>query len=337
MKVLHSRVMHRCWNLNINLNLNLQQGWICHTKKWNSSHRFFPKNHPPWQLRVLGGSLAQQQQQQQQQQRSFRLAAAKKEEKEDEQDNNNKKINNNNDILLYERNPQAIMAPRFGLAVAYCHTLYWVWYTVDFVPTVNASPIIDFHVNPMLGKVCCVVALAINIAGAVFVPQQVSKITYHNSQKASARDDTPISVYYHTLPFMMASTQPTKYGLGEVSLNTTSDQVNHLVDILQKKQDDEQQQQQQQHFPPVHIHLKSVNLLFGVFPLPIGLYMTRLEDIKDPVLFLNVLLFATSGASQTTKTKRPISSKKQTTETQKQNTSWTRKQPTNRKFKRKTS
>jgi hypothetical protein len=79
------------------------------------------------------------------------------------------------------------------------------------------------------GKVCCVVALAINIAGAVFVPQQVSKITYSKAP----RDDSPVHVYYHTLPFMVASTRPIKYGLGEVALNTTSDQVNQLVDVLQ--------------------------------------------------------------------------------------------------------
>jgi hypothetical protein len=287
--VLHSRVMHRCWNLSSIEKL------VSHN--WNLDRQF--RNHSG----RLGGSLSQ---------RSFSGA------KEDEDKSSV------NHVILYERNPQAIIAPRFGLAVAYCHTLYWVWYTLDFVPTVNASPIIEFHVNPMLGKVCCVVALAINIAGAVFVPQQVSKITYSKAP----RDDSPVHVYYHTLPFMVASTRPIKYGLGEVALNTTSDQVNQLVDVLQNHQETSQQQQQQP-FKPVHIHLKSVNLLFGVFPLPIGLYMTRLDDIKNPVMFLNVLLFA--NAPQT----KPIRNKKHTTsETLRQGAASTRKQPTSKSKRR---
>jgi hypothetical protein len=222
----------------------------------------------------------------------------------------------NDHVTLYERNPQAIIAPRFGLGVAYCHTLYWVWYTLDFVPTVNASPIIEFHVNPMLGKVCCVVALAINIAGAVFVPQQVARITYSKAP----RDDTPVHVYYHTLPFMVASTQPIKYGLGEVALNTTSDQVNQLVEVLQNHHEGSQPQQP---FKQVHIHLKSVSLLFGIFPLPVGLYMTSLDDIKDPIMFLNVLLFA--NAPQT----NPVGSNKQ-----KQGAALTRKQTTKKSKRR---
>ncbi|CAB9512533.1 expressed unknown protein [Seminavis robusta] len=186
-------------------------------------------------------------------------------------------------IVLYERNPQANLSTRFGLGVSYCHTIYWCWYALDFVPTVNASPITELHIHPLWGKTMVAVALAVNIAAAAYVSRTASKIVWIRD----SHDPTPLHVYYHTLPFMFPSSQPTKYGVGEVSMNPVSQEVNDLKNALLANLEATTNTPQDIKW---NVPLESDNAQFR--KLPLAVYLTSINDIKDPKSFLDVLLFA---------------------------------------------
>lgn len=68
------------------------------------------------------------------------------------------------EIILYKRQPVAdknstsgnspatssYTLLRTGIGFSSFHTMYWLWYVTDFIPAVNASPMEQLHVDPML-------------------------------------------------------------------------------------------------------------------------------------------------------------------------------------------
>jgi hypothetical protein len=108
------------------------------------------------------------------------------------------------EVLLYRRdltNPDAMQTTtlmRSGFFFATFHTLYWVWYTFDFLPAVNASPMIVLHVDPMIGVAGIGFAMALQSAFVIFPWRLISKLTYRP-------DEQKICVHTHRLPLMYPS------------------------------------------------------------------------------------------------------------------------------------
>jgi hypothetical protein len=110
--------------------------------------------------------------------------------------------NNEPEILLYQRktNPSLTLM-RSGFFCSAAHTAYWIWYTTDFIPTVNAAALHDLHVDPAVGVAGICFAAALQTAFMIYPKRLVSKLSYRpRSQK--------IMVYTHRFPLMRPSLFP---------------------------------------------------------------------------------------------------------------------------------
>lgn len=103
------------------------------------------------------------------------------------------------EIVLFQRKINtSLNLMRSGFCFSTAHTAYWIWYTTDFIPTVNAAALHDLHVDPMVGVAGICFAAALQTAFMIYPKRLVSKLTYRpQSQK--------IAVYTHRLPFMRAN------------------------------------------------------------------------------------------------------------------------------------
>lgn len=157
-------------------------------------------------------------QQQQQHQRNF---------------SSNKSIKNSNDdnddmIVLYERNTERNKLPRAAFGFSIVNTTYWLWYALDFIPTVNSSPIDDLHIDPMIGVGGVVLGLLINTVTGLYPASLVSKLSY-------SRTTNSLYLWGHDLfPWMRpqsnTTTQPTEYPLGTLTIaNKSSNDAQRLL------------------------------------------------------------------------------------------------------------
>jgi hypothetical protein len=130
------------------------------------------------------------------------------------------------EIVLYERGPGRNRLARSGLGFSSFHTAYWLWYSADFIPTVNAAAMHDLHIDPMLGWVGIVFATSIQAVFFMYPKRLVSRLTW----KADARQ---LLFYSHNIPFVTPSTTPTIYTLGEGPvLDGSSSDAKHLLGKL---------------------------------------------------------------------------------------------------------
>jgi hypothetical protein len=106
------------------------------------------------------------------------------------------------EIVLYQRltNP-SVRVLQSGLAFSMFHTLYWVWYTRDFIPIVNASDMPELHIDPGIGYAGIAFGLALNFVFALYPKRLISKLTYRHSE-------SKIMVYTHRLPIIRPSEMP---------------------------------------------------------------------------------------------------------------------------------
>jgi hypothetical protein len=130
------------------------------------------------------------------------------------------------EIVLYERGPGRNRLARSGLGFSSFHTAYWLWYSADFIPTVNAAEMHDLHIDPMLGVVGIVFASVIQAIFFTYPKRLVSKLTW----KSDARQ---LLFYSHNIPFVTPSTTPMIYTLGEGPvLDPSSSDAKHLLGKL---------------------------------------------------------------------------------------------------------
>jgi hypothetical protein len=130
------------------------------------------------------------------------------------------------EIVLYERGPGRNTLARSGLGFSSFHTAYWLWYSADFIPTVNAAEMHDLHIDPMLGVVGIVFAVSIQAIFFTYPKRLVSKLTW----KQDARQ---LLFYSHNIPFVTSSTTPKIYTLGEGPvLDPSSSDAKHLLGKL---------------------------------------------------------------------------------------------------------
>lgn len=131
------------------------------------------------------------------------------------------------EIVLYERGPGRNALPRSGLGFSAFHTAYWLWYTSDFIPTVNASEMHQLHIDPMVGVVGIVFSSIIQAIFFTYPKRLVSRLTWKPDSKQ-------LLYYTHTIPFVTpVATSPWVYSVGDAPvLDATSADAKHLVDKL---------------------------------------------------------------------------------------------------------
>ena len=133
--------------------------------------------------------------------------------------------NSNDDIImLYQRDLGRNKVPRSAFVFSILNTTYWMWYALDFIPAVNASPIEDLHIDPMIGVGGVAFALLINGITGLYPSSLVSKLAYSQSSKS-------LLLWGHDLPLIQQSMEPTEYPLGRISVDRkTADAQNLLKD-----------------------------------------------------------------------------------------------------------
>jgi hypothetical protein len=108
------------------------------------------------------------------------------------------------DLVLYVRDVtnadamQTTTLMRSGFFFSTFHTLYWIWYTFDFLPIVNAASMELLHVDPMIGVAGIAIAMALQSAFVIYPRRLISKLTYRP-------DEQRICIYTHRLPLMYPS------------------------------------------------------------------------------------------------------------------------------------
>jgi len=205
----------------------------------------------------------------------------------DKDKNNNTNNDNNtsdkNTIVLYERDASANAKPRAVLAMTYFSSIYWTWYAIDFIPHVNQSPIDSLHIEPWWGVLGCTVAYTMNAAAVAYAKTMISKVEL----KADASQ--PIHIYRHSLPFMTPSTsKPLTYHVGDAALDYNTQEVQHLMTTLTSSSSSSSKNGLGSD-PGIEGHL-TLNLKDRRWPL--GFFFTSVNDVKDPDMFLETLLFA---------------------------------------------
>ena len=141
---------------------------------------------------------------------------------------NTKNSNDNDDmIVLYERDSERNKLPRAAFGFSIVNTTYWLWYALDFIPTVNASPIDDLHIDPMIGVGGIVLGLLINTVTGLYPASLVSKLSY-------SRTTNSLHLWGHDVfPWMRPqsnTTQPIEYPLGTLTIaNKSSNDAQRLL------------------------------------------------------------------------------------------------------------
>jgi hypothetical protein len=119
------------------------------------------------------------------------------------------------EIVLYEKSPGNVMLVRSGLGFSTFHCFYWIWYIVEFVPTVNKAALEALHVDPMLPMAGLTFAFVVQTIFTGYTLQLVSKVSWRPfSQK--------LNVYTHSFPFVLPSKRPEVTPVGEIRLDPAS-------------------------------------------------------------------------------------------------------------------
>lgn len=128
-------------------------------------------------------------------------------------------------VTLYTRNTERNLLPRTAFGMSALNTAYWMWYTLDFIPTVNASPIESIHIDPRVGWGALALGVAINSVTAFYPLSLVAKLEYLPTTQQ-------LQVYRHRLPFLNPSPKPTVHNLGDLSMDPASRDTKQILDTV---------------------------------------------------------------------------------------------------------
>ena len=148
------------------------------------------------------------------------------------QHRNDKKSEQVQEELLFEGSREKFALMRTGLGFSCFHTAYWLWYTTEFIPNVNASPMQNLHVEPAVGWAGFVFGLAIQAVFFVYPKRLVSRLTYRPAGFVSDGMAAPaqVSIYTHQLPLIQPATRPTAV----VRMSSSEETTATLLDPLSK-------------------------------------------------------------------------------------------------------
>ena len=133
--------------------------------------------------------------------------------------------------LIYTRAPNRAMVPRGLLAMTTLHTSYWLWYVLDFTPSLNAAAAkkneliaaasdgaITFSgVDSTVGYLGLGMAIMMSLGSAAFPKYLISEIREESNGA--------LRVGVHSLPFCIPQTgsQATVYPPAGVTIDSTAD------------------------------------------------------------------------------------------------------------------
>ena len=128
-------------------------------------------------------------------------------------------------MILYERNGERNKIPRAAFAVGLFNTTYWTWYSLDFIPAVNASHIEALHVDPTIGYIGVALGLLVNSATVLYPLATVSKLAFSPSRNN-------LRVWIHDLPWIQPSKKGMDYSLGDLTLDPSSSDVKRIFNKM---------------------------------------------------------------------------------------------------------
>jgi len=113
--------------------------------------------------------------------------------------------------LIYERGDETLKLLKSGIIFSSFHTSYWVWYTTEFIPAVNASPMPELHIEPMLGYTGIAFALLTQGAFFLFPKCLVSKVERRPSGWIGERQvPAQLWIYTYSIPFIRPAAKASK-------------------------------------------------------------------------------------------------------------------------------
>lgn len=133
------------------------------------------------------------------------------------------KKNASEEVLIYQRENNRATFPRAVLALSTFNSTYWVWYTFDFIPSVNHSPLDQIHVDPTFGYIGIFLGLTIQAASIFYPLRMVSKIEYD-------RKAQNITTYHHDVPTIFQSAFGHTVPLGKLTLDPASADARKLIE-----------------------------------------------------------------------------------------------------------
>eukprot|EP00934_Nitzschia_sp_Nitz4_P009364 Nitzschia sp. Nitz4//scaffold301_size22573//9899//10555//NITZ4_008552-RA/size22573-processed-gene-0.19-mRNA-1//1//CDS//3329547010//9354//frame0 len=184
--------------------------------------------------------------------------------------------------LLYLRDTERNVLPRSAYGVSVLNTLYWLWYSLDFIPAVNASPFEAMHIDPRVGYGALALGVGINSVTAFYPKSLVSKMEY-------SVDAKQLLVYQHDFPLLGPSPTPTVYPLGAVRMDASSPDTRK---ILEKDQGD------------LGRYEGHVSLFANESKIPILLDIRSPSEVKHSELLLQALLYPQSLGSSVSQKKK---------------------------------
>ena len=126
-------------------------------------------------------------------------------------------------VSLYQRNSERNKLPRTAFGFSLLNTTYWLWYSLDFIPAVNASPIGDLHVNPSIGFGGVALGIFINLLTGIYPSSLISKLAFDTSTQQ-------FFVWKHDLPLIRESGEPLVYSLGSLKIDPSSAETQELLE-----------------------------------------------------------------------------------------------------------
>jgi hypothetical protein len=102
------------------------------------------------------------------------------------------------------------------------NTSYWLWYSLDFIPAVNASLVADLHIDPTIGYGALGLGIAINVVTALYPSLLVAKLDYDKTNNR-------LLLYRYNLPFVNVSSTPTMCKLGEIKIDTSDSTLKMIL------------------------------------------------------------------------------------------------------------
>ena len=202
--------------------------------------------------------------------------------------------NTKTEVVLYKRpTKRNITILKSSFVTATFHTGYWIWYIVDFIPVVNASPMPQLHVDPLIGWTGFIFALAIQAMVMVYPKRLVSQLSLQYPSKGSNKNADPrILLYTYSWWLLRPASRPTSFQIGQLTLDDSK-----LNNEQQTTQSRRKQQQQQPIIPfstKSQLGLKSYNSA-----IPFLVDVKHDGDLLEPELLWQVLLVSDSVIDNT--------------------------------------
>ena len=130
--------------------------------------------------------------------------------------------NGDNLIVLYERGPDRNRLPRSGLAVSTFHTMYWIWYGIDFVPTINASDLDLIKIDPMIPVVGTLLGAVIQTVFYVYPYRLVHRLSWNPSTNE-------LYLWNYRVPFVTPNPKPRKFDMGTLTMDAASPDTERVL------------------------------------------------------------------------------------------------------------